>query len=87
VTDAKCRVDTFISPDDGHSRPKDVEKVINILTILCNNLALFSRSIFFLTFVFIDFNVCISGCVFVCRNWNGICPSRVMYLYALKIVV
>jgi len=26
VTNTKCRVDTVISPDDGHSRPKHVEK-------------------------------------------------------------
>jgi len=26
VTNTKCRIDTVISPDDGHSRPKHVEK-------------------------------------------------------------
>jgi hypothetical protein len=26
VTNTKCRIDTVISPDDGHSHPKHVEK-------------------------------------------------------------
>jgi hypothetical protein len=26
VTNAKCRIDKFISPDDGHSHPKHVEE-------------------------------------------------------------
>ena len=27
VTSTKCRIDTVISPDDRHSRPKHVEKI------------------------------------------------------------
>jgi hypothetical protein len=26
ITSTKCRINTVVSPDDGHSRPKHVEK-------------------------------------------------------------
>ena len=31
ITSTKCRINTVVSPDDGHSHPKHVEKKINIL--------------------------------------------------------
>jgi hypothetical protein len=43
VTSTKCRIDTIISPDDGHIVARHVEKKINILRKLCTKLALFTR--------------------------------------------
>jgi len=44
VTSTKCRIDTVISPEDGHIVARNVwRKEINILRKLCTKLALFTR--------------------------------------------
>jgi len=44
VTNTKCRINTVISPDDGHIVARNMQrKEINILRKLCTKLALFTR--------------------------------------------
>jgi len=43
ITSNKCRINTVVSPDDGHSRPKHVEIDKYTKNKLCTKLALFTR--------------------------------------------
>jgi len=48
ITSTKCRINTIVSPDDGHIVARNVYRLINILRNkrakkkLCTNLALFT---------------------------------------------
>jgi hypothetical protein len=43
ATNTKCRIDTLISPDDGHIVARNMyRKEINVLKKLCTKLALFT---------------------------------------------
>jgi hypothetical protein len=44
ITNTKCHINSFVSPDDGHMVAQNMERLINITkNKLCTRLALFTR--------------------------------------------